>query len=333
MFGLHYLDKKPVYEFKHGEAKVWYTRLLRAEREGLIRITLSTPTVRNENGEEAIDIEEFLKPAGSSSVPRLLELFLPSSEPDSEIREDWDRQRRAVVKEMLLDIAIPAALKELHRDLLRDAKEAIMQQAADKYCKLINVAPFRKKSLSLEHLLQKRQDPVSVLSIVVSPSPKDSTVMAFVDESGVLRRHDLVPSTVKGQLNERIEIMMKSCRPTLILINTSGLNVCRAMKARVQKSIVPRVDEDIRRDAEARRNERLERIRANNPDFEEMDLDDDDVDEPAAKVQSLSGMINDVSNRAERVIEHQRETCSEIAYNDIKIPIASFFPYELLLAN
>ena len=70
-----------------------------------------------------------------------------------------------ILEEMLRDILLPVLMKEIHRDLVRESKEAIMKQGAETYRKLVTVGPFRQKATKFVNVLQGKKVTTNILSM------------------------------------------------------------------------------------------------------------------------------------------------------------------------
>ena len=60
MFGFHVIEDKPVSTFMYGKSRSLFAKLVKLEREGLIKISFNYPTVTDSNGNKAYDCSIFM---------------------------------------------------------------------------------------------------------------------------------------------------------------------------------------------------------------------------------------------------------------------------------
>lgn len=274
LFGLHTLYMKPIIElleptpgpsyYVGGSNRTVYARLVKAERDGLLKIKFVAP---------------------ESPDKQMLDSFLPLSAPirGDEIRRVWDVERMNIVISTISGILNPAIETETKRELIRLSKDAIIEETADAYAALVSRGPHRPTRKTFADVVLASPNPVSrytVLSILlpVGGGDKSSAVfMSFIDQDGLVRSQDSIPYAARSKKREKIAQIMKSTKPDVIVINTSGGFQSTSMEAMIMKYLIKEVQEEIRKDSAALRRSRYEEGYDVPSDDDE---DDDDLFEP-----------------------------------------------------
>lgn len=274
LFGLHFLDRKPLTDFYQGTDRVLFIRLIEAEREGLITITMDLPTIKrvveSSSGSgsgaqevEIVDIATFLKEVVLNFLPKqsMHEDLHPQS------RSSWDRERLLCLQTCVDQQLVPSLQAEIRRELVRVGKEVIVQQAADNFSAMLAMGPYippyqdvRERIKDTLRACPSRPFYGTVASIFVSLGRHEALCMAFVNKDGVLRAHDLIPSQALNQKDERIKRFLIENRPDLIVINASGAGAARSTAVGIEKSILKEVEEEIKKRDFARREGRMEGV-------------------------------------------------------------------------
>lgn len=251
-FGLHYLEKKPLQHFFLGEDRSLFIRLVEAERQGLIIVSIDPPQKRDHTGCDVVDLEPFL--AGDLN---LLQQFLPSIprdvDPHPIYRASWDLMRLITLQLCIENYLLPSLKQEFRRDLIRIGKEKIIEEAADNFSKLLAIGPFvpdyndpRERVKDLLLSCPYRPYYASVVSIFISTGGDEPLCMCYVNKDGVLRAHDYLPSKVMNQKAERIKKFILENKPDLIVLNSSGGAATRSTCVLIEKDIIKQVEEKLK---------------------------------------------------------------------------------------
>lgn len=263
VFGLHYIEKKPLHELLHavGSDRYMFLKLLKAQSEGLLSITIA-------HG----DVSVFLH-----DVP-LMKTYLPSRLGEyTSTQEDWDNFRMQILGDCLEKYLLPSLEMEAKREMVKTAREAVIEEACEKYRSLLSVGPYRPKNIGLSDVLKAspmRAFYYSVVCIYVPSSNREPTEMVFVDQDGVLRAQESIPFEVKHEKRGKIKNFLMSTCPGVVVINAGGGQVSKSLKAMLEKYIVPEVQSALDAERETRKRERQERL-----SHIRRDDDDDDDDE------------------------------------------------------
>lgn len=270
-FGLHLLHRKPLADFYRGSDRTMFIKLVEAERLGLIVVNINAAQKRaDESSSNSNEMVPDLKPFLSSDL-RLMLQFLPSKpvaeDPHAEFRPSWDRERLICLQMCVEHYLCPALQKEFRRDLIRLGKEAIVDEAARNFSKMLAIGPYvppyqdsRERVKDLLRGCPNRPFYGTVAAIFVSVGRQEPLCMAYVNKDGVLRAHDLVPAQAMNQKNDRIKKFLVENRPDLVVINASGASASRSTCLTVEKNILKEVEEEIRRRDIVRREGRIDGV-------------------------------------------------------------------------
>lgn len=275
-FGLHFLHRKPLQDFYSGAARMLFIRLVEAERLGLITVSIDVPQVQERVEKKAADgtiTSEMVDVADHAPFMtgelKLMQQFMPALKVDEDMHPDarlsWDSERLMCLSVCVEQLLCPSLQKEFRRDLIRLGKEAIVEEAARNFSKMLLVGPYvppyqdsRERVKDLLKACPNRPFYGSVASIYISIGRDEPLCMAFVNRDGVLRAHDLVPAQAMNQKNDRIRKFLVENRPDLIVLNASGASATRSTCIMVEKNILKEVEEEIKRRDYARRDGRID---------------------------------------------------------------------------
>jgi DNA-binding protein H-NS len=252
LFGLHYLDEKPINELFEGSRseRCMFLRLVEAEKNGLITVAINAPLKWSEasgRGSRVLDITPFLT---------LYSQFVPSSgindEMDPVCRESWDKLRQQIIQKALDKYILPSLQEELKRDLIKSSKEAVFEQTRDKFASILAAGPYIPAKLSdnsvefTKKMLKScpnRPYSFSVAAIFQEANNAQANIsMSYVDRDGILRQHTVLPGKAgMEKLKEKLVVFLFDNRPDAIMLNASGGKTSRSTKMLLEKNIFPEV--------------------------------------------------------------------------------------------
>jgi transcription elongation factor SPT6 len=240
-FGIHLLDRKPLREFYIGSDRTLFLRLVEAEKNGLIVLSIDPPQKIGDGGGMVPDLSKLFM--------TFMPLFLPSTQGDPN-RQTWDAVRLHILQVCLEKYLLPSLQIEFRRDLLRIGRETIVEEAAATFERMLQVGPHRVPNPDsreyVKDLLRScpgRPNYSTVAAIFQSSSGNDPLFMAFVNKDGVLRSHDLLPTQATSQKMDRIKQFIVANRPDLIVLNASGGFASRTLSMHIEKNILREVGE------------------------------------------------------------------------------------------
>ena len=206
---------------------------MEAERLGLVTVTIDPPRksvgkkdASGEKQEEVVDYEPFL-----ISKLNLMLQFMPTLPVEDDMhpasRRTWDSERLACLQHCVETHLLPSLQKEFRRDLVRIGKEAIVEEAANNFSKMLTMGPYVPQTDSRERVKEmlkacpNRAFYGTVASIFLSVGRNEPLCMAYVNKDGVLRAHDYLPAQAQNQKHDRIRKFIVDNRPDLIVLNAS----------------------------------------------------------------------------------------------------------------
>jgi transcription elongation factor SPT6 len=276
LFGLHMLKDKPLSQFRNTEGgPLLFVKLMRAQKEGLISVTIDVPQISLDDGETIDDLDIFLNYATSGGYS-MRQIWLPTGSSGA-VAKEWDSVRDRILREALSAHLLPAFKKEFTRELTRKGKEAIIDEAALNYRKLVTVGPYRLRAADpakeTRQFLLNKLEALSIVAVNLPQSSQEDASISAIDRSGKVIKSDLIPArSIKAkQLRERIKEFIKLMSPMVIVINSSSGRMGRSMKNTIERNMVPQIVEEKRADARRLRNAQQDAM-----DTAEFDDDDDD---------------------------------------------------------
>ena len=271
LFGLHYLNHKPIRDFLYGNNKTLFAELFEAERNGLITIAIHPPegrlsthtpsdmnTANNENNAANIytkTVELFL------GQYKFFHFFMPSesvqTDPHTASRLKWDELRMQILNLMLEKYLFPSLLKEMKRELIKTSREAIINEMTSNYTKLLHIGAFPYPAITntrefwKNKLLETPQASKFHTVMGVNVISGEPICCCYMDSSAVLKAHMLIPKLLTpAQVNDKLRQFLLANKPQLIVINASGGMAAKNMLRVIESMILPEIVEIIEKEHE-----------------------------------------------------------------------------------
>jgi transcription elongation factor SPT6 len=346
LFGLHFLEKKPIHElYTRKVDRSLFIRLQEAKLQDLITVTINPPSY-----------EDFLAQLGIRS---LIQPSIPASDDlNPPVRESYDEFRENVLQTLYQKILMPYLEVELSRDLLRIGREQIIEESGNNFSKMLAVGPYRPVNdlrQDLSSLLlacPRRSFYGSVMTIYLTP--KEPLYLAYVDRNGVLRGHDLLPAKAMNERKEKIMKFLVQYTPNVIAINASAGTNAKNLQALIEKELIREVRQEL---IDLKRKKRHDRRKEYADDDESLgddepsDSDEDDKDGPydaqVIIVNDELARIYQHSSRAKKqypelqggcaaaisLARYVQEPLAEYANMFTSADATELFGYELLYLN
>ena len=243
LFGIHYLNEKPLHEFLEKD-RTLFIRLSDAEKNGLISISFVLPKLNDGTN----DMGPFL--FNSNFIPNFSLTVAPDADPYPHSRLTWDNLRTDIVQSCLEDYLLPSLEEEVKRELMREGRETLIEEAADNFAQMLTYGPYRDTDNPIESMkallrsCPDRPDRVSIASIYMSSSDRDAVYFALIDKDGMLRAHEICPASISNQKREKVTDWLVKHRPQVVVLNASA--------GQSSKAMAKLIDEQINRDVEAK---------------------------------------------------------------------------------
>jgi transcriptional accessory protein Tex/SPT6 len=198
-------------------------------------------------------------------LPRLPEEY--DQFPDS--RQQLDAVRKDALYSMFVDHLWPKLEEECRRELVRVGKEAIVEEATDNFEKLLALGPVRAKAYS-EHNREAEREYLKETLLSCPNRPKYPTVavlylldgqpfvMVYLDRTGEVRAHEVVPQRALGNKSGMIKKFIRENLPEVIVLNASGGYASKSTHNSLERNLIEEMKRDIDQDARQKRQRRVE---------------------------------------------------------------------------
>ena len=248
LFGVHLIRNKPLKELfgASGSDRHLFARLMKAQKEGLVTVSINAQTVET-NGGPMINLDAFLQGM------KLMEYFFPKDP------HPWDSERTMILCEVLERHLLPALHVEAKRELMRLSRDAIIQECAASFQRMVSVGPYRPSGVHSFDVLKScpaRPFYCTVASIYLPTEPRDSIFFAYVDKDGLVRAHDLLPGKINKQKKEKIRDFLKACLPDVVAINTSAGQASKSTRDMIENYTIKEIQDLVQAERNSRRNRR-----------------------------------------------------------------------------
>ncbi|EED89929.1 SUPT6H,-like protein to suppressor of ty 6 [Thalassiosira pseudonana CCMP1335] len=226
-YGLHLLRNKHVKDH-FPTACIQYLNLLKAERSGDITVQVHLPFVNDEM---------------DTGTPWLMEALERVYMPANGDTEEWNDERRKILKMALVNYLLPHFEAETRRDL-RDASTRIgVEAAAQNLQALAMEGPYRPSYMLGENRFIVPTDDFPIVGVCSATDPKDGTFLAAIDENGESQDHLAIPggtSITSDNAREKVITFLMQTRPSLVVVDDEDF------EARMDsfRMMHPNVDDD-----------------------------------------------------------------------------------------
>lgn len=267
LFGYSFLKEKPISDlFELQSDATTYVRLMKAQADGLIRVTINAPD----------DKSCFLNPLISAYLPTMK----PELDINPEIRTGWDAIRMNILKMCVEKFLIPSFEEETRRELARLGRDGIIEECTATFSEMIRQGPYRyvrdettvippnqergappraMKEYPITQILldaPERRSKFNALSLWV-PQGRGAMGAAFLDEDGVVRAQSILPEdATRNALPLFIKGLLDKFRPKVVVLNSSGGRATLSLQNQLNKHLISEVS---RESLEAIRRRRLAR--------------------------------------------------------------------------
>jgi len=231
LHGLQYIQRKPVLDFLHSGDRTQFLKIVKAERDGFLTYTIHPPErvreVEDNRGEFhekwELDLQVFLRGFESKWTGE------PSKIPSDYVPSRWEKERRAVLEEALVNFILPKLEDELRGELLQKAREEVVREAAKALFYRVSVGPFRRAEVSLEQRLLKPQHNVKAVGIACNDAfgKSNSAFAASLYPNGTIQDIYQFPERDTEETKKKLKRFLMDSRPDVIVINTGGGMRCR----------------------------------------------------------------------------------------------------------
>lgn len=149
LFGLHLLDHKPLKSFYEGKDRTLLLRLIEAEKNGLLTLTINPPSVPDSTapGGWNLDPNPLLNGAGLAKLV-LPPAYRTEEEGNPVAFQSWSLLRIRLLEVLISFTLYPSLAEECRRDLIRLGKETVVEEAALNFEAMLKVGPYRQPAMN-----------------------------------------------------------------------------------------------------------------------------------------------------------------------------------------
>lgn len=206
---------------------IQYLNLLKAERSGDITVQVHLPFVNDEmdTGTPWYKCSVDSMGRDRQDIGRLMEALERVYMPANGDTEEWNDERRKILKMALVNYLLPHFEAETRRDL-RDASTRIgVEAAAQNLQALAMEGPYRPSYMLGENRFIVPTDDFPIVGVCSSTDPKDGTFLAAIDENGESQDHLAIPggtSITSDNAREKVITFLMQTRPSLVVVGSGG---------------------------------------------------------------------------------------------------------------
>lgn len=216
-------------ELKKREANscIQYLNLLKAERSGDITVQVHLPFVSNIEDASTpwYKLSADKRGRDRQDVARFMEALERVYFPANGDTDEWNEERRKILRMALVNYLLPQFEAETRRDL-KDASTRIgVEAAAQNLNTMAMTGPYRPSHLLGESRFIVPTGDLPIVGVCASNDAKDGTFLAAVNERGELSDHLAVPggtSITSEKMRERIVTFLMQTRPAAIVVGSGG---------------------------------------------------------------------------------------------------------------
>lgn len=207
------------------EGCVQYLNILKAERTGDISVFVHLPLLEQRDDWYKMDAEQLMNRTNQDLHPLMGELEKVYLPPDGDT-DEWNEERRKVLRLALINFLLPQFESELRRDLRESATETGVELAAADLKAMAMEGPYRPSALvhSENRFLYPTGD-LPMVGVCCASDDKEATYLASVTERGESNDYLAIPSGTRldsEKMREKVITFLLQSRPAAVLIGTSG---------------------------------------------------------------------------------------------------------------
>lgn len=236
--------KKLDSELKEKETNscIQYLNILKAERSGDIVVQVHLPYTDDVMGAGTPWYKKGSDALGRDrqNLGRLMEALERVYLPANGDTDEWNNERKKILRMALVHYLLPQFEAETRRDL-RDVSIRIGVEAAGQSLKAMAMeGPYRPRHLLGESRYITPTGDLTIVGVCASNDARDATFLAAINGQGELTDHVAVPggtSISADQMREKIITFFMQTRPAAILVGSSGGTGSRLTQRRLNELI------------------------------------------------------------------------------------------------
>jgi transcription elongation factor SPT6 len=345
-------------EMKHREntSCLTYLRILEAEQLGQVSVHIHMPYKYTDEESWYKEGRDVWGSRDNQEIDPLIEELEKVLLPADGDSDEWNQERKNIIKFALLKVILPEFEQEMRRDLREAAIQVGILGAGENLQLMAMEGPYRPTALMGENRFVRPTGDLPIVGVCCPLDNKEATYLASVNESGDLNDHLAIPSGTRiddEKMREKVVNFLMHSRPAAILLGTSGGFASRMLFRKLGEIVAQATDKwNTRFDQGA--DEDDEEFQTRSASFRRMhpngDFDDEDGDEWKCNVDLIEDTVPQLFGRSVRgkkefpdtevnlkcaiaVARQGKDPLSELTYAWNVASDAGFFGTEMFYLN
>ena len=212
---------------KEGNSCIQYLNILKAERGGDVTVQVHLPFVSDVTDNDAPWYKRSAETMGRDrqNIGRLMEALERVYLPANGDTDEWNDERRKILKLALVNYLLPQFEAETRRDLKDVSTRIGVEAAAQNLHAMAMEGPYRPSHLLGENRFIVPTGDLPIVGVCSSNDPKDGTFLAAVNGRGELSDHLAIPggtSITSEKMREKVIIFLMQTRPAAVVVGSGG---------------------------------------------------------------------------------------------------------------
>ena len=218
-----------------------YLSLLKADRSGDISLQVHLPYVQSAFDDP--NVEWYKRPSSElvrerQNIKPMMDVLERCYLPAGGDTDEWNEERRRVLKSALLNHLLPQFESETRRDLRDAAVKAGVAAAGDSLRSMATEGPYRPSHYLGENRFVRPTGDIPVVGVCSSSDAREGTYLAAVTGSGEVADHVAVPGGTHVESHrDRIITFLMTARPEAVVVGSSGGVGSRATARRLAEIV------------------------------------------------------------------------------------------------
>ena len=208
-----------------------YIQLLKAESTGDVEINVHLPLMETR--------DDWYRPSSTISLDKkkltntdnqdysalmteLEKVYLP---PDGDT-DEWNEERRKVLRFALANFLLPQFEAETRRELKEAATKVGVQAAGEELEKMAMEGPYRPTVMAhTENRFLYPTGDLPIVGVCMANDPKEASYLAAVSERGEMTDHLAIPGGTRidsPKMREKVITFLLQSRPSAVIVGTGG---------------------------------------------------------------------------------------------------------------
>jgi len=229
-------------KLKETNSCIQYLNMLKAERSGDISIHVHLPFVGDVSGNDKPWYKCELENLGRDrqDVGKFMEALERVYFPADNDTDEWNDERRKILKMALVNYLLPQFEAETRRDLKDVSTKVGVEAAAQTLRDMAMEGPYRPSHLLGENRFIVPTGDVPIVGVCSSNDPKDGTFLAAVNGRGELTDHLAIPggtSITSEKIREKVITFLMQTRPAAVVVGSGAGVGCKLTARRLGEVI------------------------------------------------------------------------------------------------